>query len=295
MSAKPLRRAMRAAAVALSLLLLAALLIPAATGEDFAAEGKVNKLLSIRETPSLAPGESGRLAFFLNSTYTEPVRNVTLKASIYEFATIDESIPVDGSWPYSYPRIAENTGNPREWAWTAPVLANGSSVPLNFTVLTAASSQDMPHGSIFSQSSYFVRFRLNFTANVGGNETRFLMVGRGYFTTAQFNSATVPQSDPCNLPDCRGRLNLTMLASFLGVSRVDGVIPDTGFGVKEPIPRWPFYALIVLAVAFLLLAFLYWVEENPGSYPRIEAWWARTRGRLARTTAPLHRVRRPRG
>jgi hypothetical protein len=286
---------MRAIALALSLLLVSALLISAASAEDFGEVGKVNKLLSIQETPSLAPGESGRLAFFLNSTYTEPIFDVRLNASIYRYATIEESIPVDSSWSYDYPRIAENTGNPREWAWTAPVIAAGTSVPLDFTILTAASSRDMPHGSIFSQSSYFVRFWLNFTGDVSGNQTPFRMVGRGFFTTTEWESATIPRSDPCNLPHCRGYMNVTMLAGFLGVSRVDGIIPDTAFGVKEPIPRWPFYALIGLAVAFLLLAFLFWVEENPGAYPRVEAWWARTRGRLARTIAPLRRSRRPKG
>jgi len=286
---------MRALAVALSLLLLAIPLVPTARAEDFAAVSKVNKLLSVQEAPSLAPGESGRLAFVLNSTYTEDIRGVRLNATIYRYATIEESIPVDGAWAsrYSYPRIAESSGNPREWVWTAPVVRAGTRTPLNFTILTAAESRDMPHGSVFSQSSYFVRFWLEFMGNVSGNETLFRIVGAGFFTTDQWQSATVPRSDPCPLPHCRGWMNVTMLAGFLGVDRVDGVLPDTAFGVKEPIPRWPFYALIGLAVVFLVLAFLFWVEENPGSYPRIEAWWARTRGRLARTFAPLRPVRRP--
>src|SRR5207245_1653007 len=66
-------------------------------------------------------------------------------------------------------------------------------------------------------------------------------------------------------------------------------VPGSAFGVKEPVPRWPFYLLIGLAALFLVFAFLFWVEENPGSYPRVDAWWARTRGRLVRTIAPLRR------
>src|SRR5207249_10861427 len=81
-------RYMRALALALSLLLLAALLAPLSAGEAFGAVGKVTKLISVQEAPLLAPGESGRFVFYFNSTYTEPIRNVRLNASIYQYATI---------------------------------------------------------------------------------------------------------------------------------------------------------------------------------------------------------------
>src|SRR3989442_744680 len=185
---------MRAPALALALLVLAVVLSPPATAEDWGAVGRVNKLISVKASPELAPGESGRFEFYFNPTYLEPMNNVTLNASIYRYATIDESILVDSSWPYPYPKIAETVT--RAWSWTAVRVDPGTSRLLNFTVVTAADSRDMPHGSIFSQSSYFVRF-------------------------------------------------------------------------------------------------LFWVEENPVSYPRVEARWARTRGRIARTIASLHRPRPP--
>ena len=50
---------------------------------------------------------------------------------------------------------------------------------------------------------------------------------------------------------------------------------------------------MLAAVATGILAFLFWVEENPGTFPRVETWWARTRGRIARTIAPLRPQRRP--
>jgi hypothetical protein len=280
---------MRALALALSLLLLATLLAPLSTAEDFGAVSKVTKLIGIQETPELAPGDSGRFVLFFNSTYTEDIHNVSLTASIYRYATIDESVPVNSSWGYSYPRIAE-TGT-QQWQWTNASVARNSSRSLSFTILTTPDSRDMPHGTIFSQSSYFVRFWLEFDGTVAGNSTRFRMVSFGFFTTAQWQAANVSSTD-CKLPDCRGNVNLTMLASFLGVNRLDGIIPDSAFGVKEPLPRWPFYLLIALVAIFLVLAFLFWVEENPGSFPRIETWWARTRGRLARTIAPLRPHRR---
>ncbi len=284
---------MRAPALAVAALIVASLLVPSISAEDFADTSKVSQLIRIQNTPQLAPGDSGRLDFYFNSTYTDPISDVRLNASIYHYATIDESVAVDSSWPFAYPQIVGSTSaDRREWVWTAPTVASGESDSLNFTILTAASSDDMPHGSIFSQSSYFVRFWLEFNATVGANVTRFRMVSVGFFTGAQWDAAGVPTSE-CTLPDCRGDVNLTMLAGFLGVNRIDGIIPDTAFGVKEPIPRWPFYLLIVLAAFFLVLAFLFWVEENPGAYPRIETWWARTRGRIARTIPPLRRKRAP--
>src|SRR2546426_340653 len=192
-------RIMRAPALALAFLVLAVVLTPPTTAEDWGAVGKVNKLISVRASPELAPGESGRFEFYFNSTYSEPMVNVTLNASIYRYATIDESVALDAQW----------------------------------NLATSANA-----------------------------------------------------TNPCTPPACRGNVNLTVLG-------VDGLLSDSAFGVKEPIPRWPFYLLIGLAALFLVLAFLFWVEENPGSYPRVDAWWARTRGRLARTIAPLRRRRPP--
>src|SRR5881628_1131073 len=275
---------MRAPALALAFLVLAVVLTPPTTAEDWGAVGKVNKLISVRASPELAPGDTGRFEFYFNSTYSEPMIDVTLNASIYRYATIDESVALDSSWPYAYPKIAE-TGT-RAWSWAAIRVDPGSSRLLNFTVATAANSRDMPHGSIFSQSSYFVRFSVDFEGNVSGTMTPFRMASRGFFTEAQWNLATSANAtNPCTPPACRGNVNLTVLG-------VDGLLPDSAFGVKEPIPRWPFYLLIGLAALFLVLAFLFWVEENPGSYPRVDTWWARTRGRLARTIAPLGRRRR---
>src|SRR5712692_11574833 len=84
-------RIMRAPALALALLVLAVVLTPPATAEDWGAVGKVNKLISVQASPELAPGESGRFEFYFNSSYAEPMINVTLTAGIYRYATIEES------------------------------------------------------------------------------------------------------------------------------------------------------------------------------------------------------------
>jgi len=271
---------MRPEALALMFLLfVAGLAPPPASGQDYGDVGKVNRLISVFDTPQLAPGESGAFRFEFNSTYAEPIYDVTLNVSIYMYATIEEAIPVDSAWSlaFAYPRIEESTGpDPRDRRWALGTVGAGTSIPLEFTVLTAASSEDMPHGSVFSEATYFVRFWLEFNANVSGTLTPFVMKSRGHFTGAQWDAATnETNTNPCNPPGCRGNLNLTLLG-------VDGLLPDSSFGVKEPIPQWPFYALIAAAALFLVFAFLSWVEENPGTFPRVDAWWARMRGRFAR-------------
>ncbi len=276
---------MRAPALVLALILVGLAFVHHASAEDFGAVGKVTNLISIVSTPELAPGESGRFEFELNVTYTEPIIDVALNVSIYRYATIEESIPVDASWPYAYPFIEGNGTREQRWTWAQ--IDPNTMTSVSFTIVTAADSHQMPHGSVFSQASYFVRFYLTFTGNLSGTPEQFVMASRGYFSEARWDEAiSDARTDPCNPPSCRGNVNLTVLG-------VDGILPDSAFGVKEPIPRWPFYLLIALAVVFLVVAFLFWVEENPGSYPRVEAWWARSRGRLARTFAPMRRKKPP--
>lgn len=265
-----------AALVVLSVLLA---LPPPAVAEDFGAIGKVNKLISVIESPQLAPGASGTFRFEFNSTYASAITDVRLNASIFMYATIEGAIPVDDAWPYEYPRIRETSG--REWWWNQTTVPPMSAYALEFTIDTAADSRAMPHGSVFSQASYFVRFWVEFDGDTDGNVTRYRFASRGFFTQDRWAQATNASfTNPCNAPSCRGNVNLTILG-------VDGILPDSAFGVKEPIPVWPFYLLIALAVGFLVFAFLFWVEENPGRYPRIDAWWARTRGRFVRARRTL--------
>ena len=268
---------MRALALVVALLLLLA--VPASTAraaEDFGAVGVVNSFIHVTSTPQLAPGQRGDFDLQFNSTYPAGMTmyNVSLNVSIYEYATVDTSVPVDRSWTYPFPRIDQTGG--RDWWWNVSSVAPGSSTNLSFTILTSSDPNQMPFGSVFSPAAYFLRTWLSFDGLVNGTSEHFRMASLGYFSKATWDLAqNATYTNPCNPPGCRGDLNLTLLG-------VDGVLPDLSFGVQEPIPRWPFYALIVLAGFFVVLAFLFWVEENPGTYPRVEVWWARQRGRLAR-------------
>ena len=269
---------MRALALVVALLLLVVpFSTPARAAEDFAATTVVSNFINVTSTPQLVPGQSGDFDFSFNSSYPAGMvmYNVSLNISIYEYATVDTSVPLDRNWTYPYPVIAQTGG--REWWWNVSSVAPGSVTNLSFTVETSSDANLMPYGSVFSPASYFLRLWLEFDGVVNGTMRHFRMASAGHFSRAVWDLAhNDTYNRPCNPPTCRGNTNLTILG-------VDGVLPDSSFGVQEPIPRWPFYLLIGVAAFFAVLAFLFWVEENPGTYPRVEAWWARQRGRLARS------------
>ena len=277
---------MRALALVVALLLLAVpASMPARAAQDFGAVGVVNSLINVTATPQLVPGDRGDFAFAFHSSYPAGMTmyNVSLNISIYRFATVDSSAPVDASWTYPYPRIASTGG--RDWWWNTSSVAPGSTTNLSFTIETSADGNLMPYGSVFSPASYFLRMWLEFDGVVNGTTQHFRMASPGFFSQGRWDLAqNATYTNPCNPPSCRGDLNLTVLG-------VDGILPDSSFGVQAPIPRWPFYLLIAFAAFFAVLAFLFWVEENPGTFPRVETWWARQRGRLSR----LKPMRRRRG
>jgi len=179
---------------------------------------------------------------------------------------------VDSSWSWEYPRFAEATGTGRE------AIINYASLDVNESqriVLTVQTSVDMPHGGIFSQGSYLIRFWLTFTLN----STPAKMASPGYWSKEQFQYATA-EGDECTSSSCIGQVNLSRLGN------IDGILPDTAFGVKDIIPVWPFYAMAVGAVFFLVLAFLYYAEENPSSFPRTARMFAYFKGRLVQVFRP---------
>jgi hypothetical protein len=109
---------------------------------------------------------------------------------------------------------------------------------------------------------------LNFTFN----NTYFDMKSRGHFTDTQWDRASeniTTEEGPYNYDNdiegderfIKGRLDLDVL-------KVDGIIPDTSIRIKEPIPQWPLYVLIGLAVLFVVLAVVFYYMDEKGKFPR---------------------------
>lgn len=259
---------MRLQAVVLLLSLM--LLLPyIATADDPTRVDHVNKLLSNFSTPQLAPGESGTFGFDVVNTNENNMTNISLTMSIYMFATAEETKDVDDNW--STPLIRNN----QEQAYTFPPFdLNGTLVENNTERLSVIidTSVHTTRGGVFDQGAYFVRFRMEFDyVNESGPAT-YLMASRGYFTDQMWEDATNDTNvQNCAPADRKGEFCLT----YLGV---DGIIPDSSFGVKEPMPMWPFYLFVVLAAFFLFLALMFHLEENPGAWPWMERKWRRFRG-----------------
>src|SRR5438034_3785681 len=192
----------RAVALSLGILLLLLPVVRAVGPDDARDVGNVNKIISVMESPQLAPGESGEFVFNVSNPYrcgTCAMQNISLNASIYRYATIEETSPVDATWPWAFPKI--RVASPVCEARECHLFAGGPLDRLNvsehivqrFIVLT---SRDMPHGSVFAQSSYFLRFWLEFDFN-NGTATHLRMASRGYFTDVQWTQATTNLTPGC--------------------------------------------------------------------------------------------------
>lgn len=240
--------------------------------EDLRSPSFVNRIISVNDTPQLEPGNKGDFHITLLNPYANDMNNVSLTASIYLYVSWDEEEPVDANWSWSEPYFEEDGKGITDHEWYFGVLAPGVPNQENVTA-TVVTSFDAPHGGLLNQGSYFVRLQLEFDYVHSDNSTEHaLMRSRGYFTDEQWAFATQDPLVPDD-PNYMGGLNLT----HLGVS---GILPDTSFGVLEPFPDWIFYALVVAAVFFIILALLFYLEENPEKWPFVANRWIRFRSSM---------------
>ena len=222
-----------------------------------------NNILSDFVTPTVAPGDSLVFAFNVSNPYDDPdctIVNLSLEVGIYRYATQEEVRDVDDE--FDDPPVFDG-GSPE-------TVMEFAELPLDSTErvsLTISTDKDTPHGSYFLQSTYFVRFRMTFQFE--GNDTMVVLQSRGCFTDEQWDEMV--SFDPEE-----SIVNLTYMAE-LGV---DGIIPDSSFGLKIPIPRWPLALLIAACVGTAFMATYYFVLDNPGRYPKLEKRFYQLRGKL---------------
>ncbi len=208
----------------------------------------VNEILSVVTTPTVLPAGSGTLVINMTNPYENiSMENVSFVIGIYAFATLDHYVPLE---EIEHPPLlrngsAEGTEIFLHWDSIEP----GQNHTLHIDIEMQRGS---PTGSVFNQGSYFLRLSMNFTL---GNQT-YLLLSRGFMSDEAKSS----------LEGYHGFINSTELEKF----GFNGIIPDTSFAVRVPIPKWPFYALVGLALLFTVGAVFSYVEDNPGAFPAIE-------------------------
>ena len=217
-------------------------------------------------TPQLEPGQEGDFSLDVHNRYGYSLDNVVIIAEIYHRADIDESESLDQISSNERPFVRETCWNQDEMencvetADTRKATFNIGSIASNETILLEfeiVSKEDTKEGT------YFVRFSMNFDYN----STSRVMQSRGHWSMEQWENATtnVTEGSP-------GNINLDVLG-------VDGIIPDSSFGVKKPIPLWPLYVLITLTIVFAGLSVIFYLEEE-GTYPELNKWLQKRRGKL---------------
>jgi len=263
-----------AVAVALSALLV----ISANVSGDIPLPGSpkyTNSILGGFVTPTVSPGETVFFAFNMTNPYDEEsatMENAVLTIGIYMYATQETSKEVNSSFknpPSINQQGIEISQDPLD-------IAPGETVRIDLEIDT---SKKTPHGSYFSQSTYFMRFKLTF--NFTANSTQVLLQSRGFFSNEQWEHLISYSGN-------ESIVNTTYMHS-LGV---DGLLPDSSFGIKVPIPRWPLYLLIATICVVTFSATYYFVLDNPGRYPRLEQRFYYLRGKLSEFRSKLKDRRR---
>ena len=258
-------------AIALGATLL--LVTPLHVSGDIALPGSpkyANNMLGDFITPTVSPGETVYFSFNFTNSYDEVsavMENSVLTIGIYEYATQERSRDVNST--FKNPPSIDGQGI--EIARNMGRVDVGQTLKIELDIDT---SKKTPHGSYFSQSTYFVRFKLTF--NFTGNLTQVVLQSRGFFTDEQWD----------NMVSFEGNESIVN-TDYMHSLGVDGLLPDSSFGIKIPIPRWPLYMLIAAICGIALLASYYFVLDNPGKYPRLEKRLYYLRGKLSELRSQL--------
>ncbi len=235
-----------------------------------------NRLLVDFVTPTLVPGQSATFSFDVNNSYPSLdniMTNVTVLASIYKYATEDEALNVTDSFQHAPLIDGQSVEGVREIQSIAP----GAKALVSFDIETSGKT---PHGTYFSPASYFVRISLSFY--FAGNATQVVLKSKGYFTNEQWSNIVALQNGN----------NATLLQEYMKSIGVDGLIPDSAFGMKQPIPWWPLVILVAACVAVSMLVVYYFVLDNPGRFPKLEKRFYYLRGKLSESRRKFEDRRR---
>ena len=219
------------------------------------------------KTPQLEPGDNGIFALKIQNRYINNITNVSINAEIYQRADLREFESINEVNSGKRPTITEKCWNYKNEEKNCSDSSNSKLANFNISsILTNQTVQvqfSINTNDNTEEGTYFVRFSMNFEFN----ETNRVLQSRGYWNIEQWTNATTNLSE--NYP---GNINLDLL-------NVDGIIPDSSFGVKKPIPKWPLYILISLTILFAGLSVIFYLEEEE-TYPELNKWLQKIRGKF---------------
>jgi len=213
-----------------------------------------NQLIDKIDTPRIELDNDAELTLTFKNPYPEEMENLTFKVSIY--------------W-YSYLDVDKNISEVDE----PPVFDNGETYSiLDIDDLSTNDSKDLKYiihtFEDTEEGVYSLRFKLEFSMN---NETE-VMKSRGHFSSEEWDEAKSPGE----------RINLTKL-------NVSGILPESTFEVKNPIPRWPHYLLGIITTVSGVLAVMFYMQEKYSSFPKLEKTFDNWTGKLDKLWSGLNK------
>lgn len=237
------------------ILLISTIIMPLKVGsqvdDDYISHPGNVPLIGVKSPDTIIPGDDGELNYKLMNRYLFSMTNVTLTLNIFKCVTLEDSKSVEGR--DDAPTIVYATGGTRYtilngqtilFQWST--LANNTQSPLSLKISTSKSTR---------QGTYVVRMNLTFEyqSNV------YIMKSRGHYSQEEWDYADLSAK-----PTDPGDLNLTALG-------IQGVITDTSFRVKEPIPLWPLILFIGLTILFAILAVVFYLMDEHDKFPNAKA------------------------
>lgn len=260
----------------LAVAIAALFLLPcSALAEDLGESRYANRIISSADGPVIEPGGSGTFSLVVaNPSLHDPMTNVRLNISIYMYKSLEDKMAI-GDMPASSQPMIENSAG-IEFPVPPFDVGPNATHPIAFLIST---TDKTTHPGYFDQGVYFVRLWLRFEHG-GANYTLF---SRGYFSDAQWDEFR----NQSNASQDLGR-------AYLGSIGCDGIIPDTSFSVRLSVPWWPLALLVGLTIFTATLAFLYYIEEQPGKHPRLQKGFQQLRGKAHEAWGPVKdRLRKP--
>lgn len=212
---------------------------------DISDPGYTNEIMGEIDTPQIEPGDDGTMAITLKNPYPDVMENITFTAEIYYYSYLDVEkniSDVDQAPVFD----DDETSSVREIS----DLSENESEEMEYTIDT---SEDTEEGV------YSLRYKLEFWMD--GEEE--VMKSRGFFTSEEWYEAR----------EVEGGIDHEAL-------NVSGLLPETTFEVKEPMPRLPQYALGIVSSGAGILAVIFYMQEKYGYFPKLEETFDDWSGKL---------------